>query len=283
MKTNNSGIKFRFLVENKTDNPGIMAEHGLSIYIEADGMKILFDAGASDLLVRNAEKMGIDLSQVDLAVVSHGHYDHTGGFPAFCRLNDKADIYLHKNAFRESYVLRDGRLYGENDGIRWSREERKDLNDRIVFTDGPVKINDNICITGTVTKEPGFEPTERFYFRDQDGTITEDDMSHEQCLVIRQPEGLYVFSGCSHTGVISAINTSKSMFPGEKVAAVIAGMHLYSASSDDRKRVVDQIVGEHPSCVMPVHCTGIGAICDLKARLGDACIVATAGDGYDGR
>ena len=283
MKRMNSGITFRFLVENKTDNPGVMAEHGLSIYIEADGSRILFDAGASDLLIRNAGNMGVDLSQVDLAVVSHGHYDHTGGFPAFCRINDRAGIYIHKNAFRESYGLKDGRLDGKNDGIRWSSDEKKEILDRIVFTDGPVRISDNICITGSITKEPGFEPTERFYFRDGDGNITEDDMSHEQCLVIRQPEGLYVFSGCSHTGVISAINTSKAMFPGENIAAVIAGMHLYSASEADRKRVVDQVAGEHPRCVMPVHCTGIEAICDLKARLGDACVVATAGDGYDGR
>lgn len=282
MKKNDNSINFRFLVENKTDNPGIMAEHGLSIYIEAFGKKILFDAGASDLVVHNAEKMGVDLSDVDIAVVSHGHYDHTGGFPEFCRINEKAKIYIHKNAFRESYVLKDGQLYGDNDGIRWNKAERKTIEERIVFTDGPVRIGENICVTGSITKEQGFEPTEKFYYRDDNGNITEDDMSHEQCLVIKGGDGLYVFSGCSHTGVISALNTSKDMFPGENVAVLVAGMHLYSASEKDRQRVVGQIASEHPECVMPVHCTGIEAICDLKAKLGDACIVATAGDSYEG-
>ena len=94
-------MEFQFLVENKTETEGVLAEHGLSIYIDTGDKKILFDAGASDAFAMNADRMKVDLSQVDFAVVSHGHYDHTGGFPMFCRRNRKAPIYIHKNAFRE--------------------------------------------------------------------------------------------------------------------------------------------------------------------------------------
>ena len=118
-------MKFKFLVENKTDNPGVKAEHGLSVYIEADDKKILFDAGATELITDNARAMGVDLAAVDLAVVSHGHYDHTGGFPAFCKVNSSAPIYIHKNAFRKSYGLTKGSLKKDPSGIRWSTEERK--------------------------------------------------------------------------------------------------------------------------------------------------------------
>ena len=130
-------------------------------------------------------------------------------------------------------------------------------------------------------KAEGFVPTEHFYYKEK-GEWIEDDMSHEQCLVIRQPEGIYIFSGCSHRGVISALEMGQRVFPGEKVAALIAGMHLYSATDEDRKRVVDEMVRAGVQCVMPVHCTGIKAICDLKTRLGDSCIAATAGDTFDG-
>ena len=275
-------IKISFLVENKTDNPGIIAEHGLSIYIETLERRILFDAGATDILAHNAERMGIDLAEADLAVVSHGHYDHTGGFPAFCRINERAPIYIHRDAFRESYSLRDGRLHGSNDGIRWTAEEKAEIGGRLVKTDGPLWITDDICVTGSIVKEEGFVPSESFYYTDEDGNIAEDDMSHEQCLVIRQPGGLYIFSGCSHTGVISAMDTAKSLFPGEKIALLGAGMHLYSAADEVRKNVVERVAAEAPDCVMPVHCTGIKAICDLRSMLGDACIVATAGDSYGG-
>ena len=274
-------MRFRFLVENKTDNPGVMAEHGLSIYIEADGKKILFDAGATSLVTDNAAAMGVDLAEADFAVVSHGHYDHTGGFPAFCKVNSSAPIYIHKNAFRKSYGLIKGSFRKEPSGIRWSDEERKEIENRLVLTDGPLYITENICITGTVPFADGFRPTEKFYY-DVDGKMTEDDMSHEQCLIIRQPEGLYIFSGCSHRGVISALDAGKAMFPGEHVAVLTAGMHLYSASEVDRKCVVEQVAAEGIDKVMPVHCTGIKAICDLKSRMGEACVVATAGDVYDG-
>jgi len=274
-------MKFDFLVENKTDNPGVMAEHGLSIYIEADDKKILFDAGATDMLIKNACEMGISLEDVDLAVVSHGHYDHTGGFPEFCEINDKANIYLHKNAFRKSFGYENGKLEKETCGIRWSEEQKQRFEDRIIYTDGPVKITENIVVTGTVPFAEGFEPTEKFYYDNGHGEFIVDDMSHEQCLVIRQPQGLYIFSGCSHRGVISALNACKAMFPGERVAVLVAGMHLYSASDEDREAVVSQIVDENLDMVMPVHCTGIKAICDLKSKLGDSCVVATAGDSFD--
>lgn len=278
----NKGICYKFLVENKTEHSGMLAEHGLSIYIEADGKKILFDAGATDIVVHNADIMGVDLADVDLAVVSHGHYDHTGGFPAFCTLNKKAKIYLHKNGFRDSYGFIDGEPEEETSGITWTAEQKERLAPRIAYTDGPVTITENIRITGTVPFAEGTNITENFYFKDENGSWKKDDMSHEQCLVIREPEGLYIFSGCSHRGVISALEAGKSMFPGERVAVLVAGMHLYSASAEDRKAVVDQMAAEGLDKVMPVHCTGIKAICDLKTRLGDACIVATAGDVFNG-
>ena len=278
----NNKICYKFLVENKTEHSGMLAEHGLSIYIEADGKKILFDAGATDVLVNNAKVMNVELADVDFAVVSHGHYDHTGGFVPFCALNEKAPIYLHKNGFRDSYGFRNGEPEDEKSGILWTEEEIAGMRDRLILTDGPVYVTENICVTGTVPVAEGTNITEAFYYKDENGEWIKDDMSHEQCLVIRQEEGLYIFSGCSHRGVISALEAGKAMFPGERVAVLVAGMHLYSASEEDRKAVVDQMVAEGLDKVMPVHCTGIKAICDLKTRLGDACVVATAGDVYYG-
>lgn len=278
-------MKFRFLIENKTERRDIVAEHGLSIYIEAQGKRILFDAGATNLFAANAANMGIDLGAVDFAVVSHGHYDHTGGFPMFHKINAVAPIYIHRNALRVSYGTEGGPL-GEGGvldkepcSISWTDQELKELAEQLMFTDGPVQVSENIKITGTIPYDEGFSPTDYFYHYEGDALVP-DDMSHEQCLVIREPEGLYIFSGCSHRGAISALKAGKSMFPGEKVAAFIAGMHLYSAKPADRARVVDEIVAENVETVMPVHCTGIDAICELKLRLGDRCKVATAGDEF---
>lgn len=273
-------MKFSFLVENRTNHEGILAEHGLSIYIETEEKTILFDAGASDAFAVNADRMGIDLAAADLAVISHGHYDHTGGIPLFCRKNRKAPVYLHKNAFRRSHGCSDGKIEKRMCGIRWTEEQRKQMEDRIRFTDGPVRITENIVITGTVPCAEGFEPSERFYYYNVNGEPVEDDMSHEQCLVIREEDGLYVFSGCSHRGVISALEAARAMFPGEPVAAFIAGMHLYETDAETRARVVDQVAEAQIGTVYPVHCTGIDAICDLRTRLGERCVIAGAGDSF---
>ena len=105
-------------------------------------------------------------------------------------------------------------------------------------------------------------------------------MSHEQCLVIREPEGLYIFSGCSHRGVLNALHAGKSLFPGERVAVLVAGMHLYSASKEDRQGVIDEVVAENMDQIMPVHCTGIDAFCQMKQAFGDRCVIGMAGEVY---
>lgn len=273
-------MRFRFLMENKTDGPGCVAEHGLSVYIEAQGKKLLFDTGASELFVRNAKALGVDLGEAEALIISHGHYDHTGGVPVFCEINQNAPVYIHKNAFYETYGVKHGKMEQRTSGIRWTKEERERIEPRLCLTDQAQWLSENIVISGTIPKIEGYAPTETFYRRLADGSYEADPMDHEQLLAIREPEGLYVFSGCSHRGVVPAIRFARKLFGGERIAALIAGMHLYSAEAEMRRKVVEQVVSEEMDLVMPVHCTGIEAICDLKAALGDRCIAAVAGSGY---
>lgn len=275
-------MNFTFLSENKTDRPGCDAEHGLSIYIETPEMNILFDTGASNLFERNAKRRHIDLKKAQALVISHGHYDHTEGVPRFCEINENAPIYIHKEAFGECYGMEDGKIDTKPCSLTWSQEEREKIADRFQLTDGPLWLTDNIVISGTIEDVPGNEPTERFFEKKADGQMVPDPMNHEQFLAIRNADkGIFVFSGCSHKGVIPVLEYTKKLFPGEKLGGFIAGMHLFSASEEMRKTVVEKVVREHPSIVMPVHCTGIDAICMLKTELGDKCIVATAGESYE--
>lgn len=273
-------MKFQFLMENKTNGPGCIAEHGLSVYIEAQGKKLLFDTGASPLFAQNAKSMGLDLKAVDAVIISHGHYDHTGGVPEFCNINSTAPLYIHREAFHETYGMENGKMEEKTCGIRWTDEERGKISSRTVKTEEPVWLSENMVISGTIPVDPKTRQTETFYRRLPDGSFEPDDMAHEQILIIREPEGLYVFSGCSHKGVISAVCYARELFGGERIAVLVAGMHLYSAGEEMRKRVVRQVVSENMDTVIPVHCTGIDAICDLKAALGERCIAATVGSSY---
>lgn len=274
-------MKISFLSENKTNNPGICAEHGLSVYIQTDEMNILFDTGSSDLFAENADKMGIDLKEADCCVISHGHYDHTEGVPHFAEINKDAKIVIHKDAFIDTYeIAADGTPDTETTGIRWDDEARKKLQDRLVLTDRELWLTDNIVVSGTIDELEGSEMTEYFYEKRGDEYI-KDPMNHEQFLAVRTDKGVFVFSGCSHRGVLPVLAHVKRLFPGEKIAGLAAGMHLYNANSKTRAAVVKEVEGLGLDVVMPVHCTGIDAICDLKTALGDRCIVATAGDVYE--
>ena len=274
-------IKIVFLCENKTDNPLCTAEHGLSIYIETSSLKLLFDTGATNMFSENAKSLNVDLSTVDACVISHGHYDHTGGVPLFCEINKKAKVYIHESGFGEAYGQENGKLDEKPCSILWDNKVRQKLNDRIYLTSGVFKLSEDVIISGEIPEEYGFEPTEDFFEKQPDGTLRRDPMKHEQILIVREKDGLYIFSGCSHKGVMPAIRYIKALFPDEGIRLFAAGMHLYNSDKEACIKVVEELKKAGVGTVMPVHCTGIEAICDMKSAFGDACIVATAGGQYE--
>lgn len=276
-------IKFTFLTENKTYRKGFLAESGLSIFIEAGNRKILFDMGVSDICFENAAYKKIDIGSTDLAVISHGHYDHTGGIPKFCRINKKAPVYIHKEAFRESYAKHDGKIAETPCSIAVPKEQLEEISDRFILTDDAVKISDDIYISGTIPHADGFVPSDEFYIK-KHFRYVRDDMVHEQFLAIRDRDefgravGVYIVSGCSHKGIKPAIEYTKELFPGEDIKGIIAGFHLCHADDEEIAEMVSEIEAESPELIVPVHCTGVLGIASLKKSFGEKCIIANTGD-----
>lgn len=278
-------MKFQFLVDNKTENSRCMAEWGLSVLIETRGKKILLDTGLTDLYKDNAAALGADLSDVDALVISHGHFDHTGGVPSFVELNETAPVYLHKDGLYEAYGETDGVVETEACSIRWNEAEMEAVWPRLQFTSGVVQLFDHVTLIGDIPDLEGYPATEQFWRRmeKEDGSsqLILDTMSHEQILVVEEDAGLYIFSGCSHRGVVPTLRHVQSLMPGKRIAGLIAGMHLYPASAEMRKKIVEEIAALDMDVVFPVHCTGMDAILQMKALMGGKCVVACAGDKYE--
>lgn len=271
-------MKLSLIVENKTYSEGIRTEHGLALLIETDEKIILFDSGESDAVINNANVMDIDLTGVDLAILSHGHYDHSGGMPLFNKIDPDAKIYIQKNAFNKSYDIdKKGKPTGNNIGIRWTDEEKKRIEPKLVFTEEPVYITDNIIISGSIPQKLRENGTERF-LRESGESYVHDDMDHEQFLIIRENGKLNIFSGCSHNGVVPIIEYTNMLFPGEEIRLLFGGFHLYNSKDDHLLFDVGRITSLDVEYFMPVHCSGLNAMFRMKELLDDRCILLNAGD-----
>ncbi len=277
-------MKITFLSDNKTENAKCTAEWGLSILVESKGNKVLFDVGASPIFAENAKNLGVDLTDVEAVAISHGHYDHTEGMASFCDINKLALIYIHKEALSPAFGTDTmGWIEDYNCGIRWSKEFIDKIKNRTVLTENVVKINDNMTLVGNIEPLKEYPMTEKFYRPSptNEEKYLYDHMEHEQFLVVKEEEGIYIFSGCSHTGMIATIKKAQEVFPGERIIALVAGMHLYPLKKDKKKEVVDAICNLDIDAIFPVHCTGIDAILMFKEKLGDKCIVASVGETYE--
>lgn len=256
----------RTLLENKSYQKNLGSEHGLSFLIELKEATILFDMGASDLFARNAEVMGVDLAKVDLAVISHGHYDHTGGLQAFFERNDLAPVYIQSTAFGEFVTPRDGswRYIGIPKG---SHHE-----ERFIRIQGDVEISRNLKILAGVEAKRLNPPDNNVMFEKGSKGHQLDQFLHEQNLVLRQGEKSVLITGCAHKGIVNILD-SFYQEEGKWPDVVIGGFHLVNRQwSHEMLQLVEEI-GEFlkntPTHFYTGHCTGEKAWHMLKKQLGN--------------
>ena len=255
---------------------GLKGEWGLCVYIEYEDKVVLLDTGASDLFVRNAKKLGLDLEKVDFAVLSHAHFDHADGMRPFFEINKKAPFYLQKGTEENCYEKI--WLYRKYIGI--PRGILREAGERIRFTEGKFQICPGVWLLPHTT--PGLEAVGRrnhMYLRSSENGGEEidrggrkwrpDDFSHEQSLVFDAEDGLVIFNSCSHGGADNIINEVKAAFPGEKIKAIIGGFHLYTRKADEVRELACSIKATGIQQVYTGHCTGDRAYAVLSDELGD--------------
>ena len=202
-------MKITALTEN-TSKTGLPYEHGLSLYIQTESHNILFDTGQTELFAQNAKTLGIDLSKVDIAVLSHGHYDHGGGLKKFLELNKTAPVYMSKYAFEPHYNGTEKYI-----GLDLSLKD----SDKIVLTDGVTKLADGLTLYSCNEKEKLCDLGSFGLNTKENGAIVPDDFRHEHYLLIEENGRRVLISGCSHKGIVNI----ESWF---KPDVLIGGFHL---------------------------------------------------------
>jgi 7,8-dihydropterin-6-yl-methyl-4-(beta-D-ribofuranosyl)aminobenzene 5'-phosphate synthase len=256
--------RIKIIVDNK-ENDGIRGEWGLSILVDHNGVKILLDAGASDLFLENMKKFGIEVTDIDYAVLSHAHYDHANGLPAFLERNKKAKLYIRENTAADCYAKKF--IFRKYIGI--PRDMLTKYSDRIEMVSGDYKLTDEVWLLPHKTKGLESIGKRELMYRKLPGGWMPDDFSHEQSLVLDTDKGLVILNSCSHGGAANIIDEVKVTFPDKKVYGLIGGFHLYNKSDDEIRKVAANIRDTGIEYVCTGHCTKERAFGILKEELGN--------------
>ena len=248
-------MKITVLCENTTIDPALTAEHGLSIFIETADRRILFDMGQTNAFARNAEKLGVDLADVDFAVLSHGHYAHGGGLGEFLRINKKAHVYVSSQAFgdhfngSEKYIGLDKNLQSSG---------------RLIPISDHANISENTEIL-TAAPDRLIRPIEPFGLTiRRGGTLYNEDFRHEQFLLIRENQKSYLFSGCAHTGVVNLTEVfSPDVFIGGFHFSKLDPVKDHMRLEEDAERLLSSGC-RYYTC----HCTGSEQFDVMKRIMG---------------
>jgi 7,8-dihydropterin-6-yl-methyl-4-(beta-D-ribofuranosyl)aminobenzene 5'-phosphate synthase len=220
-------MKITVLAENtvcKSNLLNLKAENGLSLFIEFDERKILFDTGQSDIFIHNAREMGIDLSQVDNLVISHGHFDHGGGLKHFQKINKKARVFLHINAANKYYT----RIFGFIPYYVGLYQKIFAQNSRIYFIDQDTQIEDKIILLEGFTEVFPQPESYKALFEKTENRFIADKFNYELAMLLIENDEIVLFSGCLHSGIINIIDEVKLFSKNMRIKATFGELHIKS-------------------------------------------------------
>lgn len=273
-------LRLTILVDNNVRLPGLIAEHGLSMLIEAGGNRILFDTGQRGALFPNARTLGCPLDSLDAIVISHGHYDHTGGLGQVLSLGGRPRIFLHPAALGEKFTRRDSPPHRPIGIPPASLEAAEAARDRLVGTRSSAEIAPGVWCTGEIPRVgPGNFDNSRFFL--DAGCREPDPLVDDQALFFQSSRGVIVLCGCAHAGVVNTLDHVASLAGTDEIFAVIGGFHLKGAPVAAWDAVCDALRKRNVRLIAPCHCTGPAAWTHLFSQLGTRVEDAGAGSRFE--
>jgi 7,8-dihydropterin-6-yl-methyl-4-(beta-D-ribofuranosyl)aminobenzene 5'-phosphate synthase len=266
-------MKIITLIENLVYKTGLTAEHGLALLIDTGNQKILFDTGQSPAFLSNAEKLGVNMKEIDSVIISHGHYDHTGGLYAFLQKNSKAKVFAKKEVFLEKYQTVQGFI-----GTPYKPDM---LKNRITYIKRITEIDKGVFINPDI---PILDPVDTsfkdFTFNSNNKNPEPDEFSDELFLAFTQNDKLTIVSSCSHRGITNITRAAISQF-NLQVHLILGGFHLKDCSSEQYLAVTNYLLEVNPDYLGICHCTGVNRYVDLKCDFKDKVFYNMTGNIYN--
>lgn len=255
-------MKLKVLLDNNTYiDEYYLAEPAVSYYIEDEENKILFDTGYSDIFIKNAKKMNINLENLNKLVISHGHNDHTGGLEHFIKTiqNKNIELIAHPHCFYKKYFEKE---YIGTPVTKEILEENFKLN----LSNVPIQISEKIIYLGEIPNLNDFENREIIGNYENKNELVDDYVKDDSAIVYKSSKGLFIITGCSHSGICNIIEYAKKVCNEERIYGVIGGFHLFN--SDDRLyKTIEYFKENQLKEIYPCHCVSLKAKIEMGKKL----------------
>lgn len=272
-----SRLRITVVVDNMVRKAGLLAEHGLSYWIEADAHRILFDVGQGHVFRYNAERLDVAWPSADALVLSHGHFDHTTGVGRLLTEMDHARLFLHPGALDDRFSQC---KTPPHRAIGMPEADRRAIRDRdpqtVVWTKRPTKLFPGVLLTGQVPRRNDFEDVGgRFYLDAACGRP--DPIADDQSLLLDTPAGIFVVLGCCHAGIVNTLDYVAELTAGRPLRGVLGGTHLVGATPDRMEQTAAALARYNTPLIAPAHCTGARATAFLQTRLPETYVPVEVG------
>ena len=268
-------IRVTTLVENAVGRPDLLAEHGLAFWVQDGAESLLFDTSRGEVLAGNARRLGIRLDPVGAVVLSHGHYDHTGGLRHVLRPGGRTKVFAHADALLPKYARNtDGTA--RSVGIPLPDEAAVRDHAEFVTCDEPLQAMPGLFVTGQIPRVTDFEDTGGPFFLDQH-CRQPDPLIDDQAMFFESVHGTVVLLGCAHSGVVNTLQYILELTGDRPIHAVMGGMHLINASQGRVERTIKAFGRLGIERLAPAHCTGAAATARIWSKFPGKCFPCSAG------